>query len=162
MSTRSPVMVLALGLAACGGGNGDDGDDTPMVDGGPGDASAACQLATTYQDFTMIQTQIFQRQCAFMDCHDALAPEGMMDLTGATAHASLVDVPSAMLAAQGLDRVEPGMPAMSYLMVILGQYPGPPGMIDPLVGTMPSNSPLICREKRDAIERWIVAGAPND
>jgi hypothetical protein len=47
-------------------------------------------------------------------------------------------------------------------MVILGEFPGPPGMIDPLVGTMPSNSPLLCQEKRDAIERWINAGAPND
>ena len=162
MTTRFNVILLVIGavggLGACGGG-GDDGDDTPAVDGAPADASAACALATTYQNFTMIQTEIFQRQCSFMDCHDALAPEAQMDLTGATAHSSLVDVPSTMAVAMGMDRVEPGNPAMSYLMVILGEYPGP---LDPVVGTMPSNSPLLCQEKRDAIERWIVAGAPND
>jgi hypothetical protein len=151
-------MVLILALAACSGG-GDDGDDTPAIDGAPADASAACVAATMYQSFTMIQTQIFQRQCAFMDCHDALAPEAQMDLTGATAHAALVNTPSVMAAAQGMLRVTPNDPAMSYLMVILGEYPG---NLDPVVGTMPSNSPLLCQEKRDAIERWIVAGAPND
>jgi hypothetical protein len=157
MTTRLPVIFLVL--AACGGGGG--GDDGPVVYGAPADASAACALATTYQDFTTIQTQIFQRQCSFMDCHDALAPEAQMDLTGATAHSSLVNVASEMVAAGGMLRVTPNDPAMSYLLVILG-HPSytQPQLIDPVVGT--SNSPLLCREKLDAIERWIAAGAPND
>jgi hypothetical protein len=160
MSTRFSAIVLVL-VAACGGGN--NGDDAPEVDGAPADASPACQLATTYQDFTTIQSQIFQRQCSFMDCHDSLAPEAQMDLQGAGAHAALVNVPAVMVSAGGMNRVTPGDPAMSYLLVILG-HPSytQPQLIDPVVGTMPSNSPLLCREKLDAIERWILAGAPND
>ena len=33
---------------------------------------------------------------------------------------------------------------------------GPPGD----VGYMPEDAPLICVEKRDAVQRWIEAGAP--
>lgn len=54
------------------------------------------------------------------------------------------------------DRVVPGDPQRSYLMVILGHVPGP---LAPNVGTMPYNEPLLCAEKRQAIERWIAAGA---
>ena len=52
----------------------------------------------------------------------------------------------------------PNQPSMSYLMVVLGHIDGP---LDPRIGTMPYNSPLLCVEKREAIERWIAAGAPD-
>jgi|SRR5688572_12062787 len=154
-------LVVALSASACGGGGSDDtgDDDTPTVDAGPADASPACAEALTYQDFTSIQENIFKRQCAFMDCHDSGQPEADMDLTGATAHGLLVNHETVQDVADGWMRVVPGMPAQSYLMVALGEIDGP---IDPDVGTMPQNSPLICQEKRDAIERWILAGAPND
>jgi ABC-type multidrug transport system ATPase subunit len=31
------------------------------------------------------------------------------------------------------------------------------GIVRPASGTMPYNSPLLCKEKRDAIDRWIVS-----
>jgi hypothetical protein len=148
--------TILVGMTACGGGGGD-------TDAAPADASASCVLARSYQDFTSIQDNIFERQCAFMDCHDAGSPEANMDLTSATAHALLVNVDATLdvAQAQALKRVVPGSPATSYLMIILGdpRYPGP---IDPDVGTMPQNSPLICQDKLDAIERWINAGALDD
>jgi hypothetical protein len=153
MSTRLLVISIALASAACGGGGSGD-DDT--VDAAPADASPSCQLATTYQDFSTIQTEIFNRQCAFMDCHDSAAPESMMDLTAVNARDQLVDVDVMLTVAAGMKRVVAGNPQSSYLMVILGEVPGP---LDPDVGTMPLNSPLLCQEKRDAIERWIMAGA---
>ena len=56
-------------------------------------------------------------------------------------------------------RVVAGDPANSYLLMILGHIDGP---IDPNVGTMPGgNNPLLCVEKREAIARWITAGAPE-
>jgi hypothetical protein len=154
-TTRHLAISFILVGAGCGGG-GQQGDD---VDGAPADASAACALATTYQDFTSIQENIFKRQCAFMDCHDSVSPESMMDLTAPNARDQLVDVDCRLgvaMAPVQLKRVIAGDPMNSYLMQIIGQYPGP---LDPDIGTMPENSPLLCKEKRDAIERWITAGA---
>ena len=146
---RALTLTTVLAITACGGGG--DG-----FDGAPADASMACTLATTYQELTPIRDNIFKRSCAFMDCHDSAQPEGEMDLTGASTHANLVNVPVTSLVATGWVRVVPGNPQMSYLMVMLGRYPGP---IDDNVGPMPQNSPPLCREKIDAIERWITAGA---
>jgi hypothetical protein len=157
-SARSVILVVLVGLGGCSGGN--DGPDAA-----PADASPACAEARTYSDFTSIQTNIFDHQCSFMDCHDPVAPESMMDLTAATAHDLLVNIDAKLDVAVGFKRVVPGDPAASYLMIILGdnavpaKYPGP---LDPDIGTMPQNSPLLCQEKRDAIERWIVAGALDD
>jgi hypothetical protein len=60
--------------------------------------------------------------------------------------------------------VVPGDGAKSYMLVMIGEIQ--PAMADPPasairadVGTMPQGSPLLCQEKRDAIQRWIVAGA---
>jgi len=149
------ISIMLVGLGACSGGGG----NPDAVDGPPADASAACQAATMYSDFTSIQENIFKRQCAFMDCHDSVSPESMMDLTAANARDLLVNVDCRLEVAMvpnQLKRVIPGDAPNSYLMQILGQYPGP---LDPDIGTMPENSPLLCKEKRDAIERWIVAGA---
>ena len=53
----------------------------------------------------------------------------------------------------------PGDPANSYMMVMLGSYDwarlGESG-------TMPFNNPILCKEKRDAVERWIMALVPVD
>jgi hypothetical protein len=147
------IYVILVGLAACGGGSNPDDPDAP-----PADASPACELAKTYQDFTNIRPR-FSRQCSFMDCHDASSPEAMMDLTAADARDQLVAVDATMEIAAGFKRVVAGSPSTSYLMIILGDYTGP---IDQDVGTMPQNSPLLCREKRDAIDRWITAGALDD
>ena len=150
---RFCALTTVLAITACGGGGGDDGGG---IDGGPADATAACQQATTYQELSAIRENIFKRSCAFMDCHDALAPESEMDLTGTNTHSLLVNVESNLLVADGWSRVVPNDPANSYLLVILGRGQGP---IDPNIGNMPQNSPLLCAEKLDAIERWILAGA---
>ena len=55
--------------------------------------------------------------------------------------------------------VVPGLPEESYLMVVLGSYDG---QIDPEIGTMPFNNPLLFIHTRDAIERWIRSLLNND
>jgi hypothetical protein len=109
---------------------------------------------------------VFTPSCSrFSACHQGralMAGELSLEAVDAPAQppdqytfAELINVPSALFGKDGWIRVVPGDPENSYLMVALGQYPGPLSE----AGTMPYNSPLLCQEMRDAIERWIEGGA---
>lgn len=96
-----------------------------------------------------IQAIVFSPKCA--SCHDGVGNNlpGSMDLSSESGSlASLVDVPS-QNDPLSQDRVEPGMPDMSYLM-------------DKIDGTdpqqMPPSGPLPQAEI-DAIRQWIIDGA---
>lgn len=147
VAVRSIALGLIAGLAGCG-------DDGPATDA---DASPQCAEATLHADLDWIQTNVFTPSCSnFTSCHKGAATQaGGLNLEVDRAHDAMVNVPSTGFPTWKL--VIPGDAANSYLMVAVGQYPGP---LDPRVGTMPYNSRLLCREKRDAIERWIAAGAP--
>ena len=160
MSLRLSVFSsLATLFLACGGGDGGDADD-----GGDG-ANAQCQAAEEHSDLEWIQENIFTRSCSLaMACHqdDANLARGL-NLEEGNSEANMVNVPAMGEFADGLDLVEPGQPTDSYLMVILGQY----GADDPRLPedssgnkvTMPDSAtglPLLCPEKRDAVERWIT------
>jgi hypothetical protein len=78
--------------------------------------------------------------------------------------AHLVDVDSKVNPGRKL--VVPGDPAASYMMVMIGEVApenaSPPTTAPPAnIGLMPQNAGgmLICNEKREAISRWIMAGA---
>lgn len=151
--SRAHTLVPLLLLGACG----DDG-------GGGADAridaiSASCMEATMHSDLTWIQDRIFTPSCADFDsCHMGLAPEaGGLSLERGQSHVQMVGVDSDLFTQFKI--VEPNDPMNSYLMIIVGQFEGP---LDPDVLTMPYNSPLLCKEKRDAIQRWIEAGAPPE
>jgi hypothetical protein len=148
---RAAVPVPALALALLAGCPADD------VDPGTIDASPSCVAAETHADLAYIETEIFAPGCSsFVSCHKGAATQaGGLSLEVGRSHDQLVDRPSTRFPEWKL--VVPGDPVHSYLMVVLGQYEGP---LDPRIGTMPFNSRLLCREKRDAIERWILAGAP--
>ena len=163
----SAVLVLLL-AAGCvvgdvTGGPRPDGDDGAADDpaGGAdasaagGDVSPACAEATQHSDLPWIQANVFTSGCAqFSSCHQGGAGgAGGLDLSDGVAQAALVDIPSQ--SAPGVDLVEPGSPADSYLMVTLGHYGADDPRLDPEVGTMPPNSELICAEKREAVARWI-------
>ena len=151
--------LLLLALAACGGG-------AAGPDAGPPDANPFCAAATTHSDLPWIQANIFTPSCSrFSACHQGRATmAGGLSLEDGMSWSNLVNVDSKLYGPNGTamqgtwKRVVPGDPDNSYLMVILGQKPGP---IDPMTGTMPYNSPLLCQEMRDAIERWIQNGAPQ-
>jgi len=150
-------MLLRLsGLAflvlpgACG-----DGNSGP--DAGPPDANPICLEANEHEDLPWIQENIFTPSCSrFTACHQGRAlMAGELSMEVEDTFAQLIDVQSSLFGKDGWVRVVPGDPENSYLMVILGQYPGPISE----AGTMPYNSPLLCQEMRDAIERWIEGGA---
>jgi hypothetical protein len=139
---------LALALWSCNG-NGDPAD----VDAMP--ISPDCMEATQHSDLEWIQEKIFSPSCAdFSACHqgNALGAAGL-NLEPGMAAANMIGVPSTLPEGAGFDLVVPGDPENSYLAIILGQYDGPL----PPSGTMPYNNPLLCPEKRDAIDRWILS-----
>lgn len=141
---RATVAAALLGLlaSACGGG----GNDTP-------DAmlSPVCLEAQDHSDLAWIQENIFTPNCAaFAACHQGAATQAQgLNLEAGNSEANLVGVASQRFPDQTL--VVPGDPQSSYIMTALGSYVGQ--LSD--VGTMPPNSPLICVQKREAIERWI-------
>jgi hypothetical protein len=140
--------LAALALAACS-------DDT----GGEPDAmiSPACLEANDHSDLAWLQDNVFTPSCAaFSSCHQggATAAQGL-NLEAGNTEANLVGVNSNRFPDQIL--VVPGDPQASYLMVVLGSYEGT--LSDR--GTMPPNNPLLCIEKRQAIERWIQSLAAD-
>lgn len=142
-------FFATVSLAACSGGA--EGPDAM-----PPDADPTCLEAEAHSDLAWIQDNVFTPSCSrFMACHQGRALQaGELSLEETETHAQLVGVAST--AFPEYQRVVPGDPANSYLMIVLGEFEGP---LKEDVGTMPYNSPLLCQEMRDAIERWIADGA---
>lgn len=140
------VLAAAAGCPA---------DDAAATDAGV-DASPTCLEAAGHSDLPWLQEKVLTPQCsAFSACHKgAAAQAGNLSLEAGQSRGELVNVASVRFPAWKL--VVPGDATSSYLMVVLGQFPGP---LDDRIGTMPFNSALLCREKRDAIQRWIEGGA---
>jgi hypothetical protein len=119
--------------------------------------SPACLEANDHSDLAWLQDNIFTPSCAaFSSCHQgaATAAQGL-NLEAGSTETSLVNVTSNRFPDQIL--VVPGDPQNSYLMVILGSYQGTLSER----GTMPPNNPLLCIEKRQAVERWISSLPAN-
>lgn len=148
------LLLSGLALAGLPAACGDSSSEEPAPDAGP---SADCLEAKDHSDLAFIQAKIFTPGCsAFTSCHrGAATTAGGLSLEAGQSLPQMLDKTSRLDNTKKL--IKAGDPANSYLMIILGKYPG---FIDPNVGTMPSRNPLLCAEKLDAIERWITAGAP--
>ena len=168
---RLAVLASLLLAPACRMSLEDDNNNGP-ADAPPGTAdaplSASCQEATSHSDLAWIETNVFQRSCTFSGCHNgANTDAGRMNLKVGMSHASLVNVDSEI--APSFKQVVPGQPNQSYLLMMIQHIP--PGQMSPPtspppddVGFMPQTAgeSLLCVEKRDAIQRWIAAGAMNN
>jgi hypothetical protein len=151
----SLATFLLVSLVSCGGGDDGDGDEGGTV-------SQECTDALDHSDLEWIQEEILSPSCAnFTSCHSGDANLALgLNLEPGNSEGNLVGMPAQAETAEGLNLVEPGDPDNSYLLVMLGQF----GEDDPRIprdaggapDTMPQNSPLLCQEKRDAIERWIT------
>lgn len=105
-----------------------------------------------------IQRTIFAPRCAIAACHDrAVASGGLVLSDAGTSHDALVGVAPSVEAARlaGLQRVDPGDPDNSFLLVKLEGPPPGQGQRMPLTG-----DPLTPSEI-DLIRAWILAGAPR-
>jgi hypothetical protein len=139
-SLKAAGAALALLLAVACGGDG----VLPTQGGG---MPSAPTLST-------IQASIFTPRCAIDGCHAGSDPQQGLDLSDGAAHVHLVGVASTELAQY--DRVSPGDPDDSYLVMKLTGDPRIAGSPMPLIG-----APLDAGEL-DTIRRWIEAGAKND
>ena len=105
--------------------------------------------------FTQIQQQIFTPTCAKSGCHAAsTASEGLI-LDAGRSYALLVGHPASE--ASALDRVQPGSPDSSYLILKLRGDPSISGLRMPQDGP-----PFLTAAQIDGIAGWIRAGAPNN
>jgi hypothetical protein len=144
---------------------------------GPADATPICAEAESHSDLDWLQAHVFSTSCVFSSCHKGTAHDAAgLSLEPGKSWAGLVGQDCQMTIAMPPPtqwvRVVPGDPANSYLMVLVdpkdntlpggdSDPDGYDGPIDPKVGSMPYNSPLLCKEKIGALRRWIEAGAPE-
>ncbi len=137
---RISVDELVRGVA--GAMNGCVAGPTPT----PG---APATLAT-------VQAEIFDATCAVSFCHNSLSRAGGLDLSPGIAYSELVNVESANASAalQGLQRVAPGAPDASFLVVKVLGPPPDQGNLMPLVG------PPLSAEQVQLLRAWIAACAP--
>jgi hypothetical protein len=178
------LWTVALALAACGkytpdrtgpdghdpgidasthqnphdGGTLDDGG-MPTDDGGAPDGPSQltrCQEAELHSDFAWLQANVFTPSCATSGCHTGANAEVGLRLEVGQAYNNLVNKGSSTQT--GWVRVVPGSLASSYLVVSFGRTAGPP----PRDGFMPLGADPLCSEIHEAVERWILAGAPNN
>lgn len=135
----------------------------------PSATNQGCLDAESRSDLGYLHATILEPKCTFRSCHDGGSqPAGKLDLrTLEAARTNLIGAPSMLDPARTL--VVPGNARQSFLLALLGAYE-PTDMDPPLaeiphdqqgriVGTMPQGAPVMCCQKLDAIERWIVAGA---
>ena len=104
--------------------------------------------------FAQIQTQIFTPVCAKAGCHAAgSAPSGLV-LEAGQSYGNLVGHASSENGS--LDRVAPGNPDGSYIILKLRGDPSITGE------RMPLGGPYLTSDQIAGIAAWIRAGAPND
>ncbi len=145
LPTSALGLAAATALLCACAGNG-EGLNSQGEPGSPG--STPTQLTA---DFQSIQDNVFTPICT--RCHEgAAAPEGLQ-LDAAHSYALLVGVPSSEV--PGLDRVKPGDPDHSYIILKLEGASG-------IVGQqMPYGGPYLPSSTIEVIRSWIAGGAPQ-
>jgi len=145
MTKRSVVLtsgfaMVALGVAACDGGNGS----------GLPNAAPPGSIDPT---FSAIQANLLEPNCAVTGCHfGAGAPQGLR-LDAANSYGSLVGVSSSEV--PSLLRVAAGDPDNSYLIQKLEGSAS-------VGGQMPLNAPPLLQADINVIRQWISDGASDD
>jgi hypothetical protein len=144
------VAAVAASLVGCAGnGDGLNSMGQPIGSSPPSSGSGSTSSGTVTADFESIQENVFTPICS--PCHSgASAPEGLM-LDAAHSYNLLVGVPSNEVPT--LDRVKPGDPTDSYIIVKLTNGAGIVGNQMPL-GEKPLPAATIA-----AISQWITNGA---
>jgi hypothetical protein len=165
---RLAVLASFVALAPACRLSLEDGSSAAADSGVDAPISAACQEATMHSDLAWIENNVFKTSCIFSGCHNgAMTDAGRVDLRVGMSHSHLVNFASGLDGTRML--VVPNQPNQSYLLMMVKHIA--PGMMSPpaseppaTVGYMPQNAggAILCVQKRDAIQRWIEAGAQNN
>ena len=132
--------------------------------------AAVCAEADSHADFAWIESKIFAANCFGSAGHTGPTASGKRDLSVGNSYATLMG-PTGTGVMSNVDPsrtlVVPFKPEQSYLFFMVqgvDAADGDPPFTTPptTIGFMPSKSTTLCCQKIDAIERWILAGAPND
>jgi mono/diheme cytochrome c family protein len=138
---RRSALALAVLLAGCGTVKSPT-EPAPVSGGG------------TAFTFAQIQAQIFTPVCAKAGCHAAgSSPSGLV-LAAGQSYGNLVGRPANENTS--LDRVAPGNPDASYIILKLRGDPSITGE------RMPLGGPYLSADQIAGIAAWIRAGAPNN
>jgi mono/diheme cytochrome c family protein len=145
MRSRPARSALLLLLIAAGCGTVKS--PTEPLSEPPGGATAFT--------FAQIQREIFTPTCAKAGCHDAASASEGLVLAAGQSYGLLVGHPATENGS--LNRVEPGDPERSYIILKLRGDPRITGARMPLDGP-----PYLSPEQIEGIAAWIRAGAPNN
>jgi hypothetical protein len=138
------MSAAALLTGCAGNGSGLNSSGAPIGSGGG-------PTGPLTADWQSIQDNVFTPICE--PCHNgAGAPKGLI-LDAAHSYALLVGVPSAEVPT--LNRVKPGDPNNSYIILKLT---GAPGIVG---GQMPLDETPLPQSTIDVIRQWITNGAPQ-
>lgn len=147
-------LLILLVCFGCDPGDGETLDDSgrpiehPYAPG-IGSKFGSAVFPPTYRG---ISSGFFDQFCA--NCHGGAAPSKGLDLSEDEGYYQLVDIPSVQRNA--LDRVTPGEPNSSYLIIKMEGGPSMAGR------RMPRGLPPRPQEEIDTIRMWIDEGAPNN
>ncbi len=150
---RICALLAALAVAGCAGdGTGLDQNGQPVGLSGSSSGAGSSSSgggSTVTADFQSIQDNVFTPICS--KCHiGASAPEGLqLDAT----HSYNLLVGVASVEEPSLERVRPGDPDHSYMMLKIEGAPGIDG------GQMPLGETPLPQATIDAIRQWITEGA---
>ena len=99
-----------------------------------------------------VQSEVFDKSCAFSSCHKGASPAGGLNLENVTA-AKLANVKAT--GAPSLTLVVPGKPDESYLIEKLTRAAPAAGV------QMPQNGDALTAERLALVRDWIAAGAKD-
>ncbi|MHC4235926.1 MAG: hypothetical protein ACYSUQ_12485 [Planctomycetota bacterium] len=100
---------------------------------------------------------IFSNSCAFSGCHGGASPAMGMNLTAGQAYANIVDVASVQL--PSMDRIEPGMPDLSYL---IHKIQGTQASVGGSGLQMPRGGTPLPQATIDLMRLWVTQGARDN
>jgi len=146
---RSPSLhigVVCLLLLALQPGCAGEGIDDPT-----GPAPFCGSKPPFSPTLACIQQVVFTPTCALSGCHVNPGAQQNQDLSDGMAWSNIVGVPSEEM--PGLNRVTPGDPDNSYLIMKLEGNPAILG------NRMPEGGPYLSQAEINVIRRWILDGA---